>query len=116
MGSCTHQLPTLKKIEHAASLRLTFVLNGSRVSGQFKISRSSKACQAHFARMAEDDRTDFICPGCQAHYKVVRVKSGSRTSDWLLHCKVCKQPLAATNGEDILKYFLIKRPRARRRV
>jgi hypothetical protein len=27
-----------------------------------------------------------------------------------LHCKVCKQPLAASDGEDVLKYFLISRP------
>src|SRR5215468_5828764 len=30
-----------------------------------------------------------------------------------LHCKVCKQPLAAMDGENILKYFLISRPKAR---
>jgi len=33
----------------------------------------------------------------------------------LLHCKVCKEPLAAMDGEDILKYFLTARPRAIRR-
>jgi hypothetical protein len=31
-----------------------------------------------------------------------------------LHCKVCKQPLAASDGEDILKYFLISRPKGTR--
>jgi hypothetical protein len=59
--------------------------------------------------MVEDDRTDFICPGCQARYKIVRAKSEPRSSDWLLYCKVCKQPLAATDGEDVLKYFLVSR-------
>ena len=28
----------------------------------------------------------------------------------LLHCKVCKEPLAAMDGGEILKYFLIRRP------
>jgi hypothetical protein len=63
--------------------------------------------------MVKDDLADFICPGCQARYKIVRVKSESRTGDGPLHCKVCKQPLAATDGEDVLKYFLISRPKAR---
>jgi hypothetical protein len=57
-------------------------------------------------------RDDFVCPSCQAHYKVVRVKSESRTAHVPLPCKVCSQPLAATEGDDVLKYFLVrKRPR-----
>jgi len=64
--------------------------------------------------MVKDDPANFICPGCQARYKVVRAKAESRSRDLPLHCKVCKQPLAATDGEDILKYFLIKRPKATR--
>jgi len=63
--------------------------------------------------MVKDDPTNFICPGCQARYKIVRVKSEARASDGPLHCKDCKQLLAATDGEDILKYFLISRPKAR---
>src|SRR5215470_13136817 len=47
---------------------------------------------------------------CGAHYKVMRVAE-SHSVDRLLHCKVCKQPLAARDGEDILKYFLVGRPR-----
>src|SRR5262249_51862599 len=30
----------------------------------------------------------------------------------LVRCKVCKEPLASMDGEDILKYFLTARPRA----
>jgi predicted RNA-binding Zn-ribbon protein involved in translation (DUF1610 family) len=41
--------------------------------------------------------TDFTCPGC-----------GHR----LIHCKVCKRTLAATDREYILKYFLISRKQA----
>ena len=54
--------------------------------------------------------SDFICPGCQARYKMVRAKSAARSRDLPLHCKVCKQPIAASDGEDVLKYFLISRP------
>src|SRR6516164_1799523 len=61
--------------------------------------------------MVKADVADFICPGCQARYKIVRAKSAARSHDLPLHCKVCKQPLAATDGEDILKYFLIRRPK-----
>jgi hypothetical protein len=63
--------------------------------------------------MVKDSPANFVCPGCQARYKVVRVRSELRSRDFPLHCKVCKQPLAATDGEDILKYFLIRRPKER---
>jgi hypothetical protein len=43
----------------------------------------------------------------------VRAKAEPRASDVPLHCKVCKQPLAATDGEHVLKYFLVKRPKPR---
>jgi len=56
-----------------------------------------------------DNPASFTCSQCGAHYKVVRVKTETQSLDRLLHCKVCKQPLAATDGEDMLKYFLISR-------
>jgi len=51
--------------------------------------------------MIKNNPADFVCPGCLARYKVVRAKSELRFPDSTVHCKVCKQPLAATNGEDI---------------
>ena len=63
--------------------------------------------------MVKDNPADFICPGCQARYKIVRAKAETRSRGVPLHCKVCKQPLAAIDGENILKYFLISRPKAR---
>jgi transcription elongation factor Elf1 len=57
-----------------------------------------------------DNPASFTCSQCGAHYKLVRVKAETQSHDHLLHCKVCKQPLATTDGEDILKYFLISRP------
>jgi DNA-directed RNA polymerase subunit RPC12/RpoP len=61
-----------------------------------------------------DVPADFKCSKCNAHYKVVRVKAESQSLDRPLHCKVCNQPLAARDGEDVLKYFLLDRPRTRR--
>ena len=62
-----------------------------------------------------DVPADFKCSKCNAHYKVVRVKAETQSPKWLVRCKVCKEPLASMDGEDILKYFLTARPRAVRR-
>ena len=64
---------------------------------------------AYLAAMVNDPPADFICADCRAHYKVVRVKAGSSSTDRLLHCKVCRLPIAARDGEEVLKYFLISR-------
>jgi hypothetical protein len=36
--------------------------------------------------MVKADVADFICPGCQARYKIVRAKSAARSRDLQLHC------------------------------
>ena len=59
--------------------------------------------------MPEDHSVDFVC-GCDARYKVVRTKAEASHADRLIHCLVCKQPLAPTDGAYVLKYFLAKRP------
>ena len=56
---------------------------------------------------------DFACPECEARYKVVRVRSQSPAPATTVQCLVCRHPFAAANGEDILKYFLVSRPRVR---
>ena len=62
-------------------------------------------------------RTDLICPGCGAGYKVVRVKAEADSPHRLIHCKVCKRSLAPTDKEYILKYFLIRQKQeAKQRV
>ena len=66
--------------------------------------------------MTESHQTDFICPGCQARYKVVRVKAEAGRPHRPVQCLVCKKPLAATDGENILKYFLPTGPRTQKRV
>src|SRR5262245_17624389 len=60
----------------------------------------------------QDQTQDFGCPQCQARYKVVRVKAGPQTINRPVHCKVCQRPFDSSDGEDILKYFLIDRPKA----
>src|SRR5262245_20115530 len=48
-----------------------------------------------------------------ARYKVVCVRSQSPPPATTVQCLVCRHPFAAANGEDILKYFLVSRPRRR---
>jgi predicted Zn finger-like uncharacterized protein len=53
---------------------------------------------------------EFSCPNCQARYKVVRVKAEPGKKYRAVHCRVCNADLAPTDGDDILKYFLVRRP------
>ena len=62
--------------------------------------------------MNPDRPKDFVCPQCQARYKVVRMTVEPGASHGTLQCKVCRQPLASTEGDNILKYFFVSRPRA----
>ena len=64
--------------------------------------------------MTERGLEDFTCPQCQSRYKLVRVKPGPQTTDRAVHCIACGNPLAARDGEDVLKYFLITRSKAER--
>jgi len=52
--------------------------------------------------MTEKHPTEFVCPSCGSAYKVVRVEADADLPHRLLHCRVCKQLLAATDGEFIL--------------
>jgi predicted Zn finger-like uncharacterized protein len=73
----------------------------------FSIAGASLCCGA---LMAEQAHEDFTCPSCQARYKVVRVKAepGRRYKE--VHCRVCHAVLTPTDGDNILKYFLVRRP------
>src|SRR5215510_1703360 len=55
--------------------------------------------------MAENDSTEFVCPGCGSDYKMVRVKADADLPHGLIHCRVCKQPLAAIDGEFVVEIF-----------
>ena len=57
--------------------------------------------------MLHDRPKDFACPRCQARYKIVRIKSEPGATHQMLQCMMCEQSLAPTEGDDILKYFLV---------
>src|SRR5262245_5635015 len=57
------------------------------------------------------DNVDFICPRCASRYKLVRVRAEPEHWSHLIHCRVCKEPLAPTDGEYVLKYFLVDNAR-----
>src|SRR5262249_9759351 len=50
---------------------------------------------------------DFKCSKCSAHYRLVRVKVEAQSPSRLVHCKVCKEPLAAMDGEDIREFITL---------
>jgi predicted RNA-binding Zn-ribbon protein involved in translation (DUF1610 family) len=53
----------------------------------------------------------FDCPNCGARYKVVRVEAESVEPGGQLACRSCGAPLEAHDGNTILKYFMVDRPR-----
>jgi ribosomal protein S27E len=48
----------------------------------------------------------FKCPNCDA--QVVKVEALPEASDREIKCLVCGEPLAAREGEFVLKYFLLR--------
>jgi ribosomal protein S27E len=54
------------------------------------------------------------CPNCHAAYKVVRVEGASHP-DIEVTCTSCGALLPPREGKYMLKYFLVERPRARKR-
>jgi len=79
----------------------------SRCFGHFRMLE----LRAILPVMSCDHPRDFACPSCQARYKIVRIKSEAGVVHQELHCTVCKQQLAPTEDDNILKYFLISAPR-----
>ena len=53
------------------------------------------------------EAADFMCPRCTSRYKFVRVRADPELPSRLIHCRVCKEPFAPTDGEYVLKYFLV---------
>ena len=48
----------------------------------------------------------FTCPNCGALYQIIKVEAGPETDSREIVCLVCGGPLAAREGEFVLKYFL----------
>jgi hypothetical protein len=63
----------------------------------------------------------FRCKSCFALYEVVKAQASPETVDLQIACRVCNEPLAAREGQFVLKYFLLRKAsrsdvwRARRR-
>ena len=51
----------------------------------------------------------FTCPKCQASYRLDRVKGDHRTVR-ARQCLICNEPFAATDGEHVLRYVLVRFP------
>jgi predicted Zn finger-like uncharacterized protein len=51
----------------------------------------------------------FKCPHCDAHYQIVKAEAGPETIDGEIPCRICGGPLAARDGEFVLKYFLLRK-------
>ena len=70
---------------------------------------------AAFPALTEEDWDVVIETGLDAFYNVVRVKSEPGKTYRPVRCRVCRGALAPTDGDDILKYFLVHRPSNARR-
>ena len=53
----------------------------------------------------------FNCPNCNAQYKLVRAEADHAGSYRQIECYHCGGPLNGREGQHILKYFLVDRPR-----
>jgi hypothetical protein len=77
--------------------------------GLFSFARGGEITRVPF-EMTDHPR-NFACPECHARYKVVRMRTEPGASYPTLQCIVCREPLASTEGDRILKYFLIGGPK-----
>src|SRR5262252_2211929 len=59
------------------------------------------------------EAADFKCPRCTSRYRLVRVRADREFPSRLIHCRVCKEPFAPTDGEYVLKYFLVDKAKKR---
>jgi hypothetical protein len=53
----------------------------------------------------------FNCPNCNSQYKLVRAEADHVASYGPIECYHCGGPLNGREGQFILKYFLVERPR-----
>jgi hypothetical protein len=51
----------------------------------------------------------FHCKCCLALYQVVKVEASALESVDPVTCRVCNEPLAAREGQHVLKYFLLRK-------
>jgi hypothetical protein len=65
--------------------------------------------------MVELIPSKFNCPDCDSLYNVARMNGDPDKTYSPVRCIVCAGSLAATDGNEILKYFLVRRSPNRRR-
>ena len=53
----------------------------------------------------------FICPLCEAEFKVVRVDATAESPERPVFCPACATEFPAMENGTILKYFLVAQPR-----
>jgi predicted RNA-binding Zn-ribbon protein involved in translation (DUF1610 family) len=53
----------------------------------------------------------FDCPNCGARYTLLRVEAEGAEPAGEIACRSCGGPLQGYDGQFILKYFLVERPR-----
>jgi hypothetical protein len=58
----------------------------------------------------DDHGESFNCPHCDALYIVVRVRNESGDEHGPIHCRACRGAIPPTDGDDLLKYFLVRKP------
>ena len=63
--------------------------------------------------MSEDISEKFTC-SCQTQYRIIRVKAEPGKTYRAIHCRICHAVLRPTDGDDILKYFIMHRARKTR--
>jgi predicted Zn finger-like uncharacterized protein len=51
----------------------------------------------------------FTCPECQTSYRLDRIKGDLRTVR-TRRCLICQEPFAGTDGENVLRYVLVRWP------
>jgi len=62
--------------------------------------------------MSASEPIPFKCPGCETKYKVVSLTASPvEAKEMKVKCRRCGFPFPATDGDALLKYFLVtKRP------
>jgi hypothetical protein len=58
--------------------------------------------------VSEDIREKFTCLTCQTQYRIIRVKADPGKTYGAIHCRVCHTTLTPIDGDDILKYFIMR--------
>src|SRR5262245_33950766 len=74
---------------------------------EIAVSHIVAVCAACLCNCVMTGAVDFVCPRCTSRYKLVGVRAEPEVPSYLLHCKVCKEPLPPTDGAYALKYFLV---------